>query len=109
MLAAIELEDIELHDAVDRGDSVWPGQKIGEIPDLSELEAKLYDLVVKRFLAVFYPPAEYLLTTRITRVAAEPFKTEGKVLVSPGWLAVYGKEAASESEPILAKVLPNPD
>ncbi len=60
---------------------------------LSELETKLYDLVVKRFLAVFYPPAEYLLTTRITRVIGEPFKTEGKVLVSPGWLAVYGKEA----------------
>jgi len=46
--------------------------------------------VVKRFLAVFYPPAEYLLTTRITRVAGEPFKTEGKVLVSAGWLAVSG-------------------
>ncbi len=74
---------------------------------LSEAEAKLYDLVVKRFLAIFYPAAEYLLTTRITRVAGEPFKTEGKVLVSPGWLAVYGKEAQSTDEPMLAKVLPN--
>ena len=74
---------------------------------LSEAEAKLYDLVVKRFLAIFYPAAEYLLTTRITRVAGEPFKTEGKVLVSPGWLAVYGKEAQSTEEPMLAKVLPN--
>jgi DNA topoisomerase III len=74
---------------------------------LTEAEAKLYDLVVKRFLAVFYPPAEYLLTTRITRVAGAPFKTEGKVLVNPGWLAVYGKEAQSAEEPMLAKVLPN--
>ena len=73
---------------------------------LNELEAKLYDLVVKRFLAVFYPSAEYLLTTRITRVAAEPFKTEGKVLVAPGWLAIYGKEAQA-SEPSLAPVEPN--
>ena len=71
---------------------------------LSELETKLYDLVVKRFLAVFYPPAEYLLTTRITRVAGEPFKTEGKVLVAPGWLAVYGKEAQSDDDPMLAAV-----
>ena len=71
---------------------------------LSELETKLYDLVVKRFLAVFYPPAEYLLTTRITRVAGEPFKTEGKVLVSPGWLAVYGKEAQGDDEATLAPV-----
>ncbi len=71
---------------------------------LSELEGKLYDLVVKRFLAVFYPPAEHLLTTRITRDAGEPFKTEGKVLVSPGWLAVYGKEARGEDDPMLAAV-----
>ena len=74
---------------------------------LTEAEAKLYDLVVKRFLAVFYPPAEYLLTTRITRVVGEPFKTEGKVLVNPGWLAVYGKEARSADEPMLAKVRAN--
>jgi DNA topoisomerase-3 len=74
---------------------------------LSEAEAKLYDLVVKRFLAVFYPAAEYLLTTRITRVEEQPFRTEGKVLVSPGWLAVYGKEAQSDEEPMLAKVTPN--
>jgi DNA topoisomerase-3 len=63
---------------------------------LSEPEQKLYDMVVKRFLAVFYPAAEYLVTTRITRVAGEPFKTEGKVLVHPGWLAVYGREAQDE-------------
>jgi DNA topoisomerase-3 len=74
---------------------------------LTEAEAKLYDLVVKRFLAVFYPPAEHLLTTRITRVAGEPFKTEGKILVNPGWLAVYGKEAQAADEAMLAKVLPN--
>ena len=55
---------------------------------------------------MFYPPAEYLLTTRITRVVDEPFKTEGKVLVSPGWLAVYGKEAQSDDDPMLASVKP---
>ena len=71
---------------------------------LTEAEGKLYDLVVKRFIAVFYPAAEYLLTTRITRVAGEPFKTEGKVLVQPGWLAVYGKDVPSGDEPMLAKV-----
>jgi DNA topoisomerase-3 len=63
---------------------------------LNELEQKLYDFVVKRFLAVFYPAAEFEVTTRITRVEGEPFKTEGKVLVNPGWLAVYGKEAQGE-------------
>ena len=70
---------------------------------LNEAEQKLYDMVVRRFLAVFFPAAEYLVTTRITRVAGEPFKSEGKVLVEPGWLAVYGK-ASQEDEPTLAAV-----
>lgn len=65
---------------------------------LSEPEQKLYDLVTKRFLAIFYPAAEFLETTRITRVEGEPFKSTGKVLVNPGWLAVYGKEAQSEDD-----------
>ena len=66
--------------------------------NLSEPEQKLYDFVVKRFLAVFFPAAEYLVTTRITRVKNHPFKTEGKVLVQPGWLAVYGKEGQEGDE-----------
>jgi len=65
---------------------------------LSEAEQKLYDLVVRRFMAVFFPSAEYTVTTRISTVAPHSFKTEGKVLVRPGWLAIYGKEAADEVE-----------
>ncbi|SDM10440.1 DNA topoisomerase-3 [Oryzisolibacter propanilivorax] len=65
---------------------------------LSEAEQKLYDLVVRRFLAVFFPSAEYLVTTRISRVAQHAFRTDGKVLVKPGWLAIYGKEAAAETD-----------
>lgn len=68
-----------------------------QIPhDLSEAEAKLYDLVLKRFLAVFFPAAEYRVTTRMTEVQGHRFRTDGKVLVNPGWLAVYGKEAQGE-------------
>ena len=73
---------------------------------LSEPEQKLYDMVVKRFLAVFYPAAEFMITTRITRVAGEPFKTEGKVLVNPGWLAVYGREGQEGDEGNLVPVQP---
>ena len=65
---------------------------------LSEAEQKLYDLVVRRFLAVFFPSAEYMVTTRISEAAGHRFRTEGKVLVKPGWLAIYGKEAAAEVE-----------
>ncbi|MBQ0961264.1 DNA topoisomerase III [Ideonella sp. 4Y11] len=73
---------------------------------LTEIEAKLYDLVVKRFLAVFYPPAEYQVTTRTTAVKQHRFITNGKVLVNPGWLAVYGKEAQDE-DATLVPVQPN--
>ncbi|RZU00607.1 DNA topoisomerase III [Rivibacter subsaxonicus] len=73
---------------------------------LSEIEAKLYDLVVKRFLAVFYPPAEFMVTTRISTVktgtAQHAFQTNGKVLVRPGWLAVYGKEAQEDDANLVA-------
>jgi len=66
---------------------------------LSDAEHKIYDLVVKRFLAVFFPSAEYRITTRITTVGSHAFKTEGKVLVSAGWLAIYGREAIAEPKP----------
>lgn len=65
---------------------------------LSEAEQKLYDLVVRRFMAVFFPSAEHQVTTRISKVEQHSFKTEGKILVKPGWLAIYGKEAANEVE-----------
>ena len=71
---------------------------------LSEAEQKIYDMVTKRFLAIFYPAAEFLETTRITRVEGEPFKSAGKVLVSPGWLTVYGKDVADEDAASLTPV-----
>jgi DNA topoisomerase-3 len=64
---------------------------------LNEAEQKLYDMVVRRFLAVFYPAAEYLQTMRITRVGKHQFKTEGKVLQNPGWLAVYGRAGGEDN------------
>jgi len=64
---------------------------------LNEVQQKIYDLVVRRFMAVFFPPAEYLVTTRITEVASHKFKTEGKILVKPGWLGIYGKDEQQES------------
>ena len=69
----------------------------GAVPrSLDNYERALFDMVTKRFVAVFFPPAQYENTTRITRVEGEPFKTEGKILVATGWLEVYGREATSE-------------
>jgi len=66
--------------------------------NLSEPEQKLYDLVVRRFMAVFFPAAEFRVTTRITEVNGHHFKTEGKVLITPGWLSVYGKSNQEDKE-----------
>ncbi len=73
---------------------------------LSEIEAKLYDMVAKRFLAVFFPSAEFMVTTRISTVAKAGkdyrFQTNGKVMVRPGWLAVYGREAQEDDANLVA-------
>jgi len=69
---------------------------------LNEAEHKLYDFVVRRFLAVFYPAAEYLQTTRITRVGDHQFKTDGRVLQNAGWLAVYGRTAGEDDKTLPA-------
>jgi DNA topoisomerase-3 len=71
---------------------------------LHDDERKIYDMVTRRFLAVFYPAAEFLVTMRITRVGEDPFKSEGKVLINPGWLAVYGKESQADDAPRLVAV-----
>jgi DNA topoisomerase-3 len=70
--------------------------------NLSEAEAKIYDMVVRRFMAVFFPPAEFRNTTRISQIAQHHFKTEGKVMVKPGWLAIYGREAISGEGTLVA-------
>ena len=70
-----------------------------EIPErLDEYEEKVYGLIVRRFLAVFFPPALYEVTTRITRVESHSFKTEGKILKDPGWLAIYGREEIQDDD-----------
>ena len=72
--------------------------------NLDELEMKIFDMVARRFVAAFYPPAQFEVTTRITRVEGEAFKSEGKIITDAGWLAVYGKQAAGEGEQTLCSV-----
>jgi len=74
---------------------------------LDEFERKIFDMVARRTIAVFYPAAQFEVTTRITRVEGEPFKTDGKIIVDPGWLAVYGKEANGEDDQAVVPVSAN--
>jgi DNA topoisomerase III len=67
--------------------------------DLSKMgadELKIYDLVVKRFLAVFHPDAEFERTRVETTVAEHVFRTSGRVLIVAGWRSVYGQEVQGE-------------
>jgi DNA topoisomerase-3 len=75
----------------------------GQIPaKLDEAEQKVFDMVSRRFVAAFFPAAEFEMTTRITRIATnagtDVFKTDGKVLLVPGWLEVYGKKAVDDDD-----------
>jgi len=70
--------------------------------DLSKMggdELKVYDLVAKRFLAVFHPEAVFERTRVETTVATHIFRTSGRVLLVPGWKAVYGAEAENGDRP----------
>ncbi|SCC95663.1 DNA topoisomerase [Thiomonas sp. X19] len=69
---------------------------------LSEAEAKLYDMVARRFLAVFFPAAEFHVTTRISRIDVHQFRTEGRVLVVPGWLEIYGRAQQGDDANLVA-------
>ena len=115
MLAASPMKHLAPHAATAlKGNYIKPSKRIFDnskvsdhfaiIPTLqpphglSEAEQKIYDLVVRRFMAVFFPSAEYQVTTRISVSVGHSFKTEGKVLVKPGWLAIYGKETQDEAK-----------
>ena len=79
----------------------------GTVPHgLDDKEQRIFDLVSRRFVAVFYPAAQFEDTTRITRVESEAFKTTGRIITDPGWMAVYGREiegADSEKAVVPAK------
>ncbi len=69
---------------------------------LSEAEDKIYRMVVKRFIAVFFPAAHFLNTKRLSVVKEETFLTEGKIMTDPGWKIIYGKRANDSRDTILA-------
>src|SRR5215213_11305373 len=61
-------------------------------------EKRIFDLVARRFLAVFHPPARYARTTVVTLVEEERFRTRGKVTLDAGWRGVYGLEADADRQ-----------
>ena len=76
--------------------AIIPTTEKVSIERLTGEEQKLYDLIVRRFLAVWFPPARYHQTDVVTEVEGEPFRTKGKVLLSLGWKKVYGPDELEE-------------
>lgn len=72
--------------------------KNGKVVHTRDEILKIYDVVVRRFLSIFYPPAVYEKTEIVTESEKETFKTSGKILIDAGWEEVYGKEAAEEDD-----------
>jgi DNA topoisomerase-3 len=81
---------------VDDHHAIIPTDVEHDLSDFSPDERRIFDLVAKRFLAVFHPPARYQRTTVITVVEEERFRTRGKITLEPGWRGVYGLESEEE-------------
>lgn len=65
---------------------------------LAGFEEKIYDLISRRFIAVFYPPCIVSNTTVLGKVEKLEFKTSGKQIISPGWRIVYNEESGTEKK-----------
>lgn len=69
-------------------------------------EAQVYDIIAKRFIAVFYPDCEVANTTVLAKINEIEFKATGKQILDPGWRIVYNKEVSNEDEPEDTQLLP---
>lgn len=78
--------------------AIIPTEVSPNMTKLSTEEKEIYDMVVRRFLAAFYPPAVYEKTEVVTEVEGETFKTSGSILTNLGWKVVYGGENSDEEE-----------
>jgi DNA topoisomerase-3 len=84
---------------VDDHHAIIPTDVEHDVSSFSPDERAIFDLVAKRFLAVFHPPARYARTTVVTVVEDERFRTRGKVTLEAGWRGVYGVEADAPAKP----------
>jgi DNA topoisomerase III len=78
--------------------AVIPTDVPHDVEKFSPDERRIFDLVARRFLAVFHPPARYARTTVVTEVEGESFRTRGKITLEAGWRGVYGLEPDAEKQ-----------
>jgi DNA topoisomerase III len=97
-LPRLPLGRVVADDRVTDHHAIVPTKAEHKVAAFSEDELKIYDLVVRRFLAIFHPEAVYERTRVETTVAEHIFRTSGRVLIEAGWKAVYGEQPAVEGD-----------
>lgn len=78
--------------------AIIPTEQFVQLEHMSSDERKIYDLVVRRFAAVLYPPCEYEQTTLRGTCGGETFSAKGKIMKQPGWQAAYEDFQEEEAE-----------
>ena len=98
-LASLPLARVVADDKVGDHHAIIPTEAPQDISALGTDERKIYDLVARRFLAAFHPPAKKEVTSVDTEAAGELFRSSGTVIVDPGFLAVYADVAPADDTP----------
>lgn len=78
--------------------AIIPTEQFVDLGHMTNEERKIYDLVVRRFLAVLYPPFEYEQTQVTVKIEEERFQASGKIVKAPGWKAVYETETYTDED-----------
>lgn len=87
--------------------AIIPTEQYVQLEHMTSDERKIYDLVVRRFIAVLYPPCEYEQTTLKASCAGEVFTAKGKIMKQPGWQEAYDEfQEESGDEDIREQTLP---
>jgi DNA topoisomerase-3 len=92
-LDMLPLARVVADDKVGDHHAIIPTNSTHNLEKLSDDDRRIYDMVARRFLAVFHPEAVFENTKVETTVAGHIFRTRGKVLIVPGWRGVYGELA----------------
>ncbi len=108
-LTELPLERIVDDAKVDDHHAIIPTEQVADLAKLKDDERRIYDLVVRRFLAAFHPIAKHEDTVVVTEAEGEHFRTKGSVLVEPGWRAVYGLGADGPAEDAEESAKPDED
>src|SRR5438067_6761961 len=95
-LAELPLGRVVNDARVDDHHAIIPTDVEHDVSQFTPDERRVFDLVAKRFLAVFHPPARYARTTVVTEVEGERFRTRGKITLEAGWRGVYGVQADAD-------------